>query len=548
MKFNKFVRIAGILSVLIFILYLTAMGQQVNLSRQETAAGTPVSSPSQDANAIMAKVFNFTKEINNFKIEFQILSDDSTFLDDVFGVEKTPGQRFPVKGELDFRVPTQMGLHLETILNEKADIYSQSGYMWNLNKAGETSEAGAVFARHPLSFLVPYSFWTFSSGEHYLIKGEESVYEAKCYVIDDMSVEKGTIILWVSKDDYSIRRIEFTDPATGKKYAAFFRNYYSPKGGIWCCTQMEVTSDGKALYAATFTNLETNLATIAGTSPGELTPSPSPTATQTKVGRRKVRRGDQGIEEGESFLTPVNVILIILILAAAGWFYFQYVQPYLLRRKIMGAGYEFSPEIIVADSKDGKTAEAIRGLGYKTIPFKNDLISESIEAMRAPGTAKPRIVAVGPNAFSEIKENMPLIKTYVIEGGRILVLSHNLKGSKGLPFSVNFYSYNPWDTSINYRVKLSIWKSIPEKDVAGRHTHIMPSDVYVTAGGKKIDNEIINAKNETTGAEGTAIGLVDEGKGKYLLCQYKLIEAIDKGLNLSIARGILQDIISFLLK
>ena len=64
-------------------------------------------------------------------------------------------------------------------------------------------------------------------------------------------------------------------------------------------------------------------------------------------------------------------------------------------------------------------------MGYTVTPFDPEILTEERKYLgKKPGAVLPRAVVIAPGAFANIKGYLFLLRAYVEEGGRVLVLTH----------------------------------------------------------------------------------------------------------------------------
>jgi len=342
------------------------------------------------------------------------------------------------------------------------------------------------------------------------------------------------MVIWIQKNNYTIRRIDFMDQE-GRVLSGTYSGHGRVARGNWCYSSLTVKRDDQPLFNVFITTAQTNLQGIVippQASPG---PSTAPTATATP---RPTPRPHNPPSTGPG---STWVVILFLLAGVAGLFVLKYVKP--ATRKATGEA-AFAKDVILVATPEQKTGRVLEELGVPVVSYNTQLLGEEVERLKA-GKEKPRIIIIAPDAFNQVREDFNEIRNYVHSGGRILILPHSSKSVRQMPFTPTLYSYSPWETNIAYTPKISIWRRIPDKDVAGRHSHLVPGDIYLSINREKIANEIIGAAHTAAGISGTAIGMLEEGSGRYVLCQYRLTEAIEKGLTVSIAKAMLLDIIEY---
>ena len=181
------------------------------------------------------------------------------------------------------------------------------------------------------------------------------------------------------------------------------------------------------------------------------------------------------------------------------------------------------------------------------MPFTSELVTEERTLLtRKKGMELPRAIIIENEMSTSIKKYLYLIKAYVEEGGRVLLLPHSIDSTASMPVAPNFIPLKKFDEEIYFTVKSKIWK---KTKVAELEKNIYPfgvTQIYFKVNSKDVEKAMITAYNKLSGVTGAIVGSFKEGKGEYLLCQLDILKTIESQYVVFLAKTVFSDMISFL--
>ncbi|MDQ7823747.1 MAG: hypothetical protein RDV48_13195 [Candidatus Eremiobacteraeota bacterium] len=397
---------------------------------------------------------------------------------------------------------------------------------------------------HALALAFPFCLKMRTPEDYADIIGSEKIYDEDCYVLNVGSTIRGEFTIWVNKKTYYINKIRYFDPGNNKEVDGYFKNFneFTKDGKTFYFFQaMEVSVDGKMVVEAELTNFEINIPTKDIF--GYVDPSLVWKFGEAKgrfVPRLLIKREETPLEKVRFLSTPLSIIVIIL-LSALVYFIYRYMK-FVLSRK------PFSQEIIVIESSEGKAlSKALTAMRVPVVPFSVELISEERNLLeRKKGQELPRVVIIENQASSTIKKDLYLLKAYVEEGGRVIVLPHGMESITSMPVAPNFMPLKKFDEDISFTIKPSIWKRTKIAELEKNIFPFSPDHIYFTVNNKPVDVPMITTYHRQTGARGTLVGICKEGKGEYLLCQLDILKSLESQYVVTLARAVFIDIIKFM--
>lgn len=364
---------------------------------------------------------------------------------------------------------------------------------------------------HPLLFMWPFVLQSDAVSQYHLVSEDEVVYGRKCYLIEVRnSAAKDQVRLWVDPKGEQITQVEIVR-ADGQKVLATYMGFHPPdkETGYAIYNRVEVSVDGKSVYMAELTTPEINPNRILVTKGDETVPV-----------NTSNRRGELNTFIGE--LPPIiSGALLFLVsvlgigLAVLGYRYYRFAR----------SRQEFTDELVLIDEEDGRFGELLERLGYSWIPFNPEVLTQERmllgKGATADTTRKPRGVVVAPESFAEVKGYFFLLKAYVEEGGRVLVMYHTPKTAATMPFTSSFIPLMPGDTATGYHCRSGVFETVPDDEVERLCGALAAKELYTQVNERPVSHEIVVARNKSTGVKGTVLGVVRQGKGEYILCQLR---------------------------
>ncbi len=388
---------------------------------------------------------------------------------------------------------------------------------------------------HPLLFLWPYALHPSSQTYTYtVVSRNEIVYGRKCLRIQATPRDsRHPVLIWVDPKAGLITQIQVTDSGTGKKIRTTYAGFHppDPKTGFTMYSRAQVDVENQPLYLVVLSSLVINPEKIMITRttqarPGsdERTPAPN-----TDIGPA-VHMLTRGL--------IVLVSILGLVLAVLGYRYLRFAV----------SRQEFSDELLVIDEEDGRFTELLNNLGYAVTPFNAEILTQERmllgKGATADTTRRPRGVLVAPESFAEAKSYFYLVRAFVEEGGRVLVMYHSPRSAAGMPFTASFLPMSPSDVATEYVSKSGLFQTISEDDVARLAGALAAPEIYNLGNQRPLNEEYLIGRNKSTGVKGAVIGVIRQGKGEYILCQMRFEPEVT--LNSAPVRRALSDLILFL--
>ena len=184
---------------------------------------------------------------------------------------------------------------------------------------------------------------------------------------------------------------------------------------------------------------------------------------------------------------------------------------------------EFSDELIVIDEPGGIFSETLNKLGYKVIPFSIEVLSEERHHLGKNATkdttSRPHAVIVAPQSFNEVANHAFLIRAYVEEGGRVLVMHHPKQMEHILPFKAEMLPIP--NIGIAIESDTDTLTALHKDELNRLASTYVTKEAYLTIDGKKFNKSLLVLSNKLTGIKAVAIGSVKKKKGEYLVWQMK---------------------------
>ncbi len=388
---------------------------------------------------------------------------------------------------------------------------------------------------HPLIYLWPYVLHQPNIRNTYsVVSSKEIVYGRRCLLIEAQGpTSRIPTRIWVDPRASQVMQVQVADFRTGRSIRSIYSGFYpkDSRTGYAIYNRLEVDVEGRPLFMAMLTGPTLNPARILSTGTGAETP--------TGLVDRPTRNVDVG--PAARFLTQGMVALVLilaLVLLVLGYRYLRFAV----------SRQEFSDELLVIDEEGGRFSELLTRLGYPIAPFNAEVLTQERlllgKGATADTTRRPRGVIVAPECFAEAKGFFFLVRAFVEEGGRVLVMYHSPRAATSMPFSASYLPISPSDVSTDYSCRPGLFKTITDEDVARLANALAAQELYTKANSRPIAQEFLVGRNRSTGVKATAIGVVRQGKGEYILCQMRFEPEVT--LSSAPVRRILRDLILFL--
>lgn len=381
----------------------------------------------------------------------------------------------------------------------------------------------SLYRYHPLTLLWPHEFKPNLAEAQYKYNEEEIVYGSTCWEIEQKNRDI-TLTLWVDQSTYGIRQIEYDDPMDGQRVRATYTEMYQVSD-LSVYKKVELAKGGRPLLSVLVPNLP-----VLVQRPRVETGAPSPSWTPPP----------RTVISNPEVWTRGLLFIVIVLLIGLSWFGGRYLKFLLTRSR-------FSEELLLVEAEGGPVFEVLTEMGYTVIPATMELLTEERKFLgKKPGADLPRAVVIAPGAFAQIKGYLFLLRAYVEEGGRVLVLTQTPSHIATMPFTPYFVP-NLGEGKNVVLSRPNFWKRLRVEDVETRIGPLLPREFYVEINQKRPDLDLVQVYNQATGVRASAVCVVREGKGEYLLCQLLLVDELQKNKRpRSLARFLMADLIEYL--
>jgi len=402
----------------------------------------------------------------------------------------------------------------------------------------EGNPFGKPYRFHPLTNIWPFQLKKVPVGAELAFLGEEEVSHRACWKISRTSPEL-TMTLWVDKTRHAVVQLEYTDPTSGRPVRFNASDFFSVPPEAGQLNQIPLITFSQATVSGGMSPLFDVTALDA---PTAIAPSPTASATANGPPNRTMQMAPPSVRlvSEPRLLSGFLVLVVSVLLVGLTWFGGKYLI-FLLSRSV------FSKELIVLDDAEGVFSRSLQDLGYSVTPASMELLTEERNFLgKKPGAVLPRAIVVAPHCIGLAKNFLFLIRAYVEEGGRVMLLDHGKADAPVLPFHAFFVPNN--GEKISLEARPGIWKHLREEDVQTKTGHLLPKEYLVEVDHKRPNPPLIQTFSRATGVRTTVAGIFKAGKGEYLLCQMRIADDLKRSkLETSpITKLVLLDLISYL--
>lgn len=358
---------------------------------------------------------------------------------------------------------------------------------------------------YPLAFLVPYALSNRIHGNVYtLVKEGAYVYNTKCTEILAVNPKsKYRTTLWIDVPHKRLLQVMRTDDVNHNKIVATYVGHFDPdeESGFEMCQRVEVSVNHIPVFFAEFTELTVN-------------PRTAVVEEETTQEASHSFVGNIVSDEVVPFLSAHMLKLVILLCIALAILGARYLAFITSRQ-------EFSDELIVIDEPRGRFSETLSKLGYKVIPFSLELLSKERNMLGRGATkdtdSRPRAVIVAPLAFEEIRNHTFLIRAYVEDGGRALIMRHPKKMEACFPYHPELMPVP--NVSIGVEYDSAVITSLEEEEVRSLVATYVTNEAYLKIDGRSVSKSLVTITNKLTNLKATTVGAFKCRKGEYIVCQ-----------------------------
>jgi hypothetical protein len=339
----------------------------------------------------------------------------------------------------------------------------------------------------------------------------------------------GRFRLYVARDKQrQVKRAELLDSSGAPFATAFYDGFQPMPGGGWIYQKAVIHMAGKPVLSAILLNGTVNAREENLPGSAEYLPASAPPS-------KPVKKSDWW----------AAVIVLILLLAALQ----ARVQFEALFQKNRD---EFSREILVFEGKKDRErlSPILTEMGFRCTPFSSEEMTADKARVEGEKKDLPRILVIGPGMGQKIRSFNYLVKSYVSEGGRVIVFEHDPAAGESLPFCPVLEAREGGKEPLQVKAAKTakeIFKTAGPQDTArflqglqtatlltGIHDPDMMLEPVMTLTGKGGD------------FAGHAVCVVKDDRGEYLVIQQPLGDALQETKTRSQARKVLRDILGFM--
>ncbi|MBQ7530000.1 hypothetical protein IJT10_08920 [bacterium] len=365
---------------------------------------------------------------------------------------------------------------------------------------------------HPLSFLLPANFQLGSPNLTIkILNSKLNFMGRRCILLGAKDPDtQDTMNVWVDYKRNIILQIETFEKKTNRTITATYlsHNPEDKDTHFILYSRVQVSCNGNPVFLGELSNPKINsLAKKALKESKE---------KAEKNGQKYARNDDfpdiMDIKVlGDTAKNVVKVLCIALLILGIRFILFKTSRQ------------EFSNDLIVVDEEDGRFAEMLSTMGYKTTPFTPQVLAQERENLeKGTGSTKdtanrPRAVVVAPDSFQFIHNYLYLIKAYVEEGGRVLVMYHPQSSIKDLPYTVDLFPMQSQGRFFESRS--DILTNVKPDAITRLSQEYTGSEVILKVNGKKFTENLIWSTGNQTKIQSTIVGMSRSGRGEYILCQ-----------------------------
>ena len=389
------------------------------------------------------------------------------------------------------------------------------------------------YKANPINLIFPFEFKKENKDTRKYYAGEGESRGIKCYKVDIKSPVYGKSRIYITKDEnYNIIQIDRIDPNNDMVYAtAYYSNYKYFYTGGKMYQNVEIVTNYQTILTASLSDLKK----IVTTTPvAVISPSP-PTG---------------GPRQPEPIFPPLwqmgTVVLVIVLITVLTFFLYRY-WFFKMRRK------GFAREVIImeGDRPEEKISQLFTDLDIPNSLFSSEKLTEERARLEKGAKKSPRVVVIGPGMSSQFKSFNFLVRAYVKDGGRAVIFDHGVENVKDMVFTPTFIPFDRNDPNLDFAVVKKwekIWVNTSQDEIKKRTTAFYPYELLANFEEKDLHADpIIIVTNKKTKIRSAAICLLREGKGEYLIIQYRLLEAMRKlKFTASTAEHMMKDLMGYM--
>ncbi|MBQ7501624.1 hypothetical protein IJT93_02770 [bacterium] len=421
----------------------------------------------------------------------------------------------PPKAEFPIPAPTENDQQ-QSMLPEGVPDYSKTPE----NYVDLDPRGSAQINFHPLNFIVPFILQPLSNSNIYkIVSSKDKFLGIPCLVIQMTDKNtKDTSRVWLDHKRMRILQVEHHDIRANRKINAMYLGYSQKDADTDFAfyNRVQVSCNGNPVYMAEISDPVINI--LEKKAKVEEEKREKEEARHRSVMELITHPTDEEIQ----MLTTAakrgcTVLGLILLVFAMRFIFFRVSRQ------------EFDDQLIVVDEEDGRFAEMLNKMGYRTIPFTPDIVNQEREylgkGVTKETTYRPRAVVVTPDSFQFIQKHLYIIKAYVEEGGRVLVMYHPQSSNKDLPYKVEQIPLNN-KQGFFFDYKADTITNVKGDNVKRLAQAYAGPEVVLSVNGKKFSERLLWCYKQDAKIEATVAGMVREGKGEYIVCQMQFSPSV----------------------
>lgn len=390
---------------------------------------------------------------------------------------------------------------------------------------------------NPINLMIPFSFKNLDPNSRMYYAGKGASQGYSCHMVDIGSPLYGNSRIYISDDDNNyVVQVDRRNPQ-GYVYATgLYSDFKKFRKGGWVYQTVRISANFRLVFESMAKNWVTADDLVEDRPTAVLTPVQPP-----------VRRPSDLLEIWIPSWTIRTVLIVIILMTLLTFLFYRY---WFFKEKRA----PFARELIIVEGErpDEKFGEIFTGLGIPVSEFTAEKLTEERNLLEAKGTKRPRVVLIGPGMFTYNKAYNFLLKAYVKDGGRVIIFEHGMEHVKDMPFTPTFIPFDRTDLELKFTVSpkwKDIWKQTSLEEIQKRTAAFTPYEIIAKIEENTIEiDPIITVNNPATNINAGVVVLLREGKGEYLVVQYRLLEAVKKlKFTSATAEKMLIDLISYMM-
>lgn len=416
-------------------------------------------------------------------------------------------------------------------MERKNEEDKAGGSLW---RSSDIDDKGNVLLSpdNPLNLIFPYTFKTNVSSNRLTFLRKTKIGFTDCLLFEMQSGLEGKSRVYVTDDKFNdIYLVERINEKNEILSSASYRDPWVRRKGGRIPTKIEISVQGQPVLRAVFQDVLTNKGVV------EETPASTPKPKKNR---------NLEILGGQPLLTTGLIAAVLILLTGLVFFAYRF---WFYKADRPG----FSKEVIIVegDKPEEKISDLFTELGIGNTPFTPEKLTGERALLDFKTKKRPRVLVIGPGMSSKSKAYNFLIKGYVGDGGRVVIFEHGVENVADMPFTPTFMPFDRTDPDYTFVILPKwekMWKMTTIEEIKKRTQAFLPYEIIIRIKEKNvIVDPIIVALNPDANITAAAICLIREGKGEYMVIQYRLIEAIRKlKFTGSVGEKMLRDIMEYM--